>query len=323
MNKVLVFLLIFISHAGFAMNPEPATASFSSWLAFSQGNKAQQLLWLCEENGSMLDGPFQGPMAFITDKRGNLWVGDSLNARIVALDNTGQHGREYDLIRAGKEAGLASTPLLIDLVPSSNGKLLIADVLNNAILEIGVRDGKARAFASPPAGTRFHWSQINRIHSDGTGQIYIEDIALRQTVILSKDGRPQTVLPGQVGIAVHESSRLALIIAGDSEEPEWYVYTCEKPGGELSKLARLNAENPIIWTSLIGYDSRNRLHVVYDTAQARHYIALDTEGRVVKKHTTALHDPGYDVNRPDWLDKNGNIYSLQVKPSTFEILKLE
>ncbi|MBU1109103.1 MAG: hypothetical protein KKB51_20670 [Candidatus Riflebacteria bacterium] len=323
MNRALVILLIFVSHAGFAMNPEPATASFSRWLAFSQGDKAHQLLWLCEENGSMLDGPFQGPMAFITDKKGNLWVGDSLNARVLAFDSTGKQGREYDLISAAKKAGLASDPLLIDLAPSINGKLLVADVINNAILEIDVHNGNTRAFASPPVGDKYHWSQINRIHCDRAGRIYIEDVALRQTVILSRDGKTQMVLPGQIGIAISENSRLALIVAGDGEEPEWYIYTCKQPGGELSKLARLNAENPILWTSLIGYDSHRQLHVVYDTAQARHYIALDEEGRVIKKNTTTLHDPGYDVNRPDWLDKNGTIYSLQVRHPAFEILKLE
>ncbi|EKD82211.1 MAG: hypothetical protein ACD_39C01422G0002 [uncultured bacterium] len=280
-------------------------------------------MWLNEENGSMLDGPFQGPMAFITDKKSNLWVGDSLNARVLAFDSKGRQGREYDLASAAKEAGLASDPLLVDLVPSINGKLLAADVSNNAILEIDARGGKARAFTSQPAGSTFHWSQINKIHSDGKGRIYVEDVALRQTVMLDKDGKPELVLPGQIGIAVAEDGRLALIAATEGEKQEWYVYTCEEPGKELVKLARLNAENPILWISLIGYDSQQKLHVVYDTELARHYITLDSDGLLLKKSTTVLHDPGYDVNRPDWLDKNGNIYTLQVRHPKLKILKLE
>lgn len=323
MKRTLVFLLIFISNVTFAMSPESANASFSSWLFFSQGNGEKQLLWLSEENGSMLDGPFQGPMAFITDKKSNLWVGDSLNARVIVLDSSGRQKKEYDLIKAAKAARLASDPLLLDLIPSIDGRLLIADAANNAILEIDARNGKARAFTSPAGDSKFRWSQINRIHSDGEGCIYIEDVALRQTIILDKDGRPQQTLAGQIGVAVANSARMALIVANDSDPVEWQVLTCEKPGTKLTQLAKLNAENPIIWCSLIGYDSLDQLHAVYDTPLARHYVVFDGEGRMLKKHTTALHDPGYDVNRPDWIDKSGTIYTLQVKQPHLTILKLE
>ncbi len=323
MTRVLAILLILISNMTLAMNPEPANATFSSWLVFSQGSGEKQLMWLSEENGSMLDGPFQGPMAFITDKKGNLWVGDSLNARIVAFDSNGRQGREYDLMTAAREAGLASDPLLIDLAPGINGKLLAADASNNAIIEIDIRGGKPRAFTSPQPASGRHWSQINRIHCDGAGNIYIEDVALRHTVILNRDGKPQKTLAGHIGLALAESSRIALISASDGEETEWYVLTCEKPGTELTKLASLNAENPIVWCSLIGYDSKDHLHVVYDTALARHYITLNSEGSLINKRTTSLHDPGYDVNRPDWIDKSGMLYTLQVKHPALTILRLD
>ncbi|PKL43219.1 MAG: hypothetical protein CVV41_10900 [Candidatus Riflebacteria bacterium HGW-Riflebacteria-1] len=323
MNKALAFLLIFLAQTAFAQVPEPANATFSSWLAFSQGSGKQQLFWLSEDNGSMLDGPFQGPMAFITDRKSNLWVGDSLNARVLAFDSKGKPGREYDLIRAAKEAGLASDPLLIDIVPGINGKLLVADASNNAIIEIDVRSGKSRAFMAPAAGGKFYWSQINKLHSDDQGRIYIEDVALRQTIILNSDGKPEQVLPGQLGIAVAENAQIALVAASAGEEQQWFIYTCEKPGSEMKQLARLNAENPILWISLLGYDSHNTLHVVYDTRLARHYISLDSEGRITRKHTTTLQDPGYDVNRPDWIDKSGKIYTLQVNHPALRILKLE
>lgn len=324
MTRMLALLLIMISSMTFAMNPEPATASFSSWLVFSQGNAKQQLMWLSEENGNMLDGPFQGPMAFITDKQENLWVGDSLNARILAFTKQGHQGREYDLIKASKTAGLASAPLLVDLVASNNGKLLVADASNNAIIEIDVRGAQPRAFISPAAPN--NWSQINRIHSDAKGQIYVEDVALRRTVILNRDGKPVQVLEGVIGIAVAESSRLALISAVDAKHDgtlQWHVLTCDRPGSALRPLARLNAENPIIWCALIGYDRQNCLYVVYDTPLARHYLALDPTGSIIKKSTTALHDPGYDVNRPDWIDRKGNVFTLQVKPPHLTILRLE
>jgi len=321
MTRLFAFLLIFISTATYAMYPEPATADFSDWLFFSQGTGKNQLMWLSEANGGMLDGPFQGPMAFITDKRGNLWVGDSLNARILAVDSTGRPGREYDLIKAAREAGLASDPLLIDLVPNINNKLLVADASNNAILEINVSGGKSRAFLPPPAGHR--WSQINRVHTDGEGRIYVEDVALRQTIIISQDGKPLQTLTGQIGLAVAESSRIALISASASDITEWYILTSDKPGSELKKLARLNAENPIVWCSLIGYDSLNHLTAVFDTQLARHYVTFDSEGTILKKHTTPLQDPGYDVNHPDWIDKSGNIYTLQVKHPTLSILRLD
>ncbi len=296
---------------------------FRPWLSLNQGEDVTQLLWLSEPNGGVLDGPFQGPMAFVTDRNGNLWAGDTLNARIIAFTNKGRPIKVIDLIKSAKQAGLASDPVLVDLAPGIPGKLLVADAANNAIIEIDLRKAPPRAFR-PAASGSGSWLQINQLHSDQQGNIFIEDVAARRTVILNRDGKPvMQPLEGLLGIAVSRESKVAVLAVDEKNPGIWQILTAEKPGSKLQPLAFIRDDEPVIWAALQGYDAKNRLHVVYDTTSSRYYLALEEDGSVARKFQTAHTDPGYDLTRPDWLDANGCLYSVKISSGTLEVLTLK
>ncbi|MDD3145839.1 MAG: hypothetical protein PHD82_00945 [Candidatus Riflebacteria bacterium] len=296
---------------------------FSPWLSIARGEDVTQLLWLSEPGGGVLDGPFQGPMAFVTDRNGNLWAGDTLNARITAFTPKGRPIKVIDLIKKAKQAGLASDPVLADLVPGIPGKLLVADVANNAILEIDLRNAPPRAFRSSASGSG-SWLQINQLHSDQQGNIFIEDVASRRTIILNRDGKPfSQILDGLLGIAVSRSSRVAVLAADEKLPGIWQILTAEKPGKKLQSLAFLRDDEPIIWAGLQGYDALNRLHAIYDTTSSRFYVSIAEDGTIVRKLQTAHTDPGYDLTRPDWLDANGNLYSVTISSDHLKVLTLK
>lgn len=296
---------------------------FSQWLSFKQGDEAHQLLWLSEANSGVLDGPFQGPMAFVTDRNGNLWVGDTLNARITAFTPKGRMIKSLDLIKVARAAGLASDPVLVDMVPGAPGKLLAGDVANNAIIEIDLRNGQPRAFSPAEAGDAA-WQQINRLHSDNRGNIYVEDVAMRRTVVLDKNGKAfGKPLEGQIGLAIARDARTAILAADDSENGQWQILTAEKPGGPLQPFATLRDDEPIIWAALQGYDRHNRLHVIYDTPSIRLYLTLARDGSVIRKYQTNLPEPGYDPTCPDWVDANGQLYTVKIASDNLNVLTLK
>lgn len=294
---------------------------FSPWLSFSCGEQPDQLLWLSESNGGVLDGPFQGPMAFVTDRNGNLWAGDTLNARITAFSAKGRPIKIVDLIKTARDAGLASDPVLADLTPGIPGKLLVADAANNAIIEVDLRRAPPRAFLPSAAAP---WLQINQLHTDQHGNIYIEDLASRRTFILDRNGKPVfKPLEGLTGIAVARNSRVAVLAADEKLPGIWQILTSEKPGASLQFLALIRDDNPVVWVALQGYDARNRLHVIYDTDFSRFYLALAEDGSVVRKFQTKHPDPGYDPTRPDWVDADGRLYSIRIASDSLAVETLK
>lgn len=296
---------------------------FSPWLSFPQGEGVGELLWLSEPNGGILDGPFQGPMSFVTDRNGNLWVGDTLNARIMAYTAKGRPIKAIDLIKTARQAGLASDPVLVDLVPGMPGKLLVADAANNVIIEIDLRKAAPGVFAPTASGTG-SWLQINQLHSDQRGNIYVEDVAARRTIILNREGKPiLQPLEGMVGIAVSRESKVAVLALDEKIAGTWQILTADKPGSKLQHLAFIKDDEPVIWAALQGYDARHRLHVIYDTSSSRYYLALAADGSVIRKYQTAHTDPGYDLTRPDWVDAHGRLYTVKITDGRLNVLTMK
>lgn len=297
-------------------------AVFKPFLKFSCGSGNNQLLWLVEDNGGVLDGPFQGPMAFLTDKNGNLWAGDSLNARVVAFDKTGRPGKEIDLIVAAKAAGLATDPVLLDFVPGRDARLLVADAANNAIISIDIRGGQARAYLPASQGSN-GWSQINRVHTDGAGRIYIEDIATMKTVVLQADGKAFCdPLDGEVGLAVAADGKIAMVVNDSLSPDRRQIVLAPAPGEPFVHIAGLKAGEPILWANAVGFDAQNRLVVVFDTVSQRSFVTFDTAGKQLNHRTTEIPEPGYDPVRPEWVGSDGEVYSVKIGTS-LEILRLE
>jgi sugar lactone lactonase YvrE len=321
---VIIALLLQIITASADTEPvKLPDTEFVRWQTFSQGEKPEQLLWLSEPNGGVVDGPFQGPMAFITDRNANLWVGDTLNARISAFSQKGRPIRTIDLILSARQAGLASDPVLVTLTPGMPGKLLVGDAANNAIIEIDLRKAPPRAFL-PTASGNASWKQINHVHCDQQGKIYIEDVASRRTFILNRDGKAEaTPLEGMLGIAVAGNGKIAVLAADEKNSGLWQILTADKHGSKLQPLAFIRDDEPVMWAALQGYDARNRLHAIYDTPSSRFYMAIAADGSIVRKYQTRHPDPGYDPTRPDWVDANGRLYTVRIKGQQLEILTLK
>ncbi len=309
--------------------PPGATASgshesvgrFVPVVTLERGTGPQQVMWL-DEKGAVLDGPFQGPMAAAVDRKGNVWLGDTLNGRIVAFDAQGKQRRELDIVALARRAGLASAPLLVDLAPGASGTLLVGDAANNAVLEFGLDGRKPRVF-SARRGEREQWAQINRVHGDATGRIYIEDMARQDTTVLDSTGRAVAVLARTVGVAVSPQGRVFAFGPCTGAEPTRPLVVMSATDRTPKPFALLRAPAPITWAMPLGVDAQSRLQVTCDTATQRFYVTFDAAGHEIARRAVPRDDPGFDPNRPDWVGSDGHIFSLRIAGGRCEILRLE
>ncbi len=323
MFKVLLIAFLMLSNSLLAGSLLYPTAVYSPVMSFAEGLDKGQVSWNHDEKAIIPDGPFQGPMAFAFDQQNNLLIADSLNSKVLKVDPTGKFLRDYDLAALLKEAGLENPPALVDLIFAHNGSVLLADASNNAVVELNLKTGKCRAHTSPSAESENHWSQINHIHTDNHGNIFIEDVAKLKTHIIDKSGKPVKVLHGQVGISVSADSRVAIIIFDDKFPHRRAVYTSAQPGEEMRLLAVYNATEPILWCQIIGYDKAGNLHTVFDTSSARNFVTFNADGEVIKSRITSLQNPGYEPNRLHSLNNAAEVFSVRIKHPLFEILKVK
>lgn len=322
MRKVVLILFLIIANAGFSINLEAPTAVFASIASFPLGKGTSEVMWNQDEKGGITPGPFQGPMAFGFDRDGDLLIGDTMNARILKVAKSGKLVKEFDLLQSAKQAGLKDLPVLLDFVTGNTNQLLVADASNNAILEIDTNTGKSRAFLSPYKEDEPFWKQINQIHTDGDGNIYVEDLASQKTVILNKDGEAVKQISGRTDIAVGSDSRVATAVYDKENLNRRSIYVAKKPGEEMKLLTWIDADNPIVWSYLLGFDQHNNLYMTYDTQAARHYVVFNPLGQQIKKLAVKLFSFGYDANKAHWIDNNGSFYSYRLQQPKLEILKL-
>lgn len=296
-------------------------AGFRTVFSFSNGAGENQLLWLAEANGGILDGPFQGPMAFAVDRNGNLWAGDTLNARIIAFDKNGKPGKVIDLMAAARKAGLASDPVLLDFVPTVGNRFLVADAANNSVLSIDMSDaGSVKPFKPETAG----WLQINRIHSDSAGRIYIEDIASMKTFVLDQKGQPFCdPLDGEVSLAVAPDGNMVMVVNDSKSVDRRQLVLAKAPDEPFEKIAVIDASSPIIWASVVGFSREKFITVVYDTATERHFAVYDASGNLKKHNQVETYDPGYDLTTPEWVGSDSRIYSVFMASDSLTIRRLE
>lgn len=326
MKPILSALFIFclaVQFAVFAENnvPKETEAKFSPWLSFKQGDGPDHLLWLTEDDGSVLAGPFQGPMAFLTDAANRLWAGDSLNARICVFSSEGKLEKTIDLFKAAKEAGLASDPVLAEMIFSTSNKLLIADAANNAVLQIDPDSMQTKAFQSFTEDES-RWLQINFLHCDKAGNIFIEDLALQRTVVIDSEGRYVKTLEGQNCMAVSATGRLAVAVADNNGIHEWHILAKDKMNEEWQTFALIRNDEPIHWIGLLGYDASQNLFVAFETPTARHYAVFDKNGNTIRVFKTRPSEPGYDPCRSEWVSPDGRIHQVSIASSTLNIMVL-
>ncbi len=317
----VVLLLILSGVCGAVAQSDKA--NFVPLLKFSRGAGEGQLIWNSTQAGGVPDGPFQGPMAFLTDKNGNFWIGDTLNGRIIAVDRQKKQHREIDLLAVARDLGLSSAPVLLDMAPGKAGKLLVADAQNNAIIELDIKTKQAKIFRSAESGKKGFWRQINRIHADKNGRIYVEDLPSMRTQVLYSDGKPAYALEGEIGIGVDATGKAAMIVMDTSNSKIRHIVKSPVPGAPAEMLASFEARWPIVWAAVIGFSADNIVYAAFDTEKQRYYAAFNNEGKKVFQATCDFPDPGYDPARPDWISPAGDIFTVLLASDSLQILQLE
>jgi sugar lactone lactonase YvrE len=261
-------------------------------------------------------------MAFLTDKNDNIWIADSLNARILAISADKSNAREIDIEKVGKELGLASIPVLLDMVPGPGNRLILADAQNNAVISLDLQKNENRVFLPDESGEKAHWIQINRIHSDAQGKIYIEDLPSMRTVVIDSEGKLLNTLEGEIGIAVDVNGRAAMIV-NDIRKPNMRSLVMSPSAGAPAELLTSFVTNEtIVWASVIGFTKDRKLFCIFDTEKIRNYVVFDHMGQLTIHKKVKFPDPGYDPARPDWISPSGDIYTVKVASDSFSVLKL-
>lgn len=322
MFKIFLSIFLLLANTLSAATTVYPTALFSPIMSLGEGTGDNQVAWNQDDKNSIPNGPFQGPMAFTFCPDGNLLICDSLNSRILKTDLSGKVLQKIDLAEAIRQTRLAGPPALVDILCPQPDRFLLADAANNVVIELQPGSGKARAFASPEPETGNHWRQINRIHTDQTGNIYIEDVSLLKTQIIDRNGNPVKALPGHLGIAIAPNAKAAIIMSDEKTPNQRSVYTSPRPGEEMRLLASFVDTQPILWADFLGFDDQQNLFIVFDTAQTRKFIAFNPEGNVVRELVTSLKNHGYEPTRGHWLNDAGEIFSVRISPPRLEILKL-
>ncbi len=324
LNKYLrMALLLSFMLGAVGLLAQSLNGEFQTVVSFTLGDKAGQLMWNATLSGGVPDGSFQGPMAFLTDKNGNFWIGDTLNARIIGVGADAKPQKEIDLLAIGKTLGLASDVILLDMVPGRRGRILIADAANNAVIEIDVR-GKAapRCFRSASQG-KGHWQQINRIHSDKNGKIYIEDLPSMRTLVLSADGEPMQTLEGELSLAVNQDGQVAMLVMDTENPSSRHIVVSPVHGSPVEKVASIKSEKPVMWAAALGFYQGKQLCVIHDTEDFRFFSFFNAKHSLEKTVKTTFVDPGYDPCRPEWIGSDGRVYMARIASGSLEILELK
>lgn len=304
-----------------ATSADDHAARFRTIHAFARGSGPEQLLWLVEDDGTILPGPFKGPMVFATDRAGHLWAGDTENGRICQFSRAGKNLQTIDLVAIGKKLGLPQIPALLDMILHADGRLVVADGANNAIFELSPGSATCRLL-SPPPGHRA-WMQINCIHCDHANRILVEDLALKATLVLGENAKTIASLTETCLAASRSMPRLVTMRAERGSPATWHILARDGLGDEWQEFAVILERTPIKWVGLLGFDAADNLYVAYETESHRHYRVFSKDAELIRSLRTECLNPGYDLLRPDWVGPDGTIYSARIEKDRLLLMQLE
>lgn len=276
------------------------------------------------ENGAVLQGMFQGPMAFSVSTRGTLLVADSINNRIVSFSLPGGvHEKTLDLAAVTREARLELIPLAIDIaevVTRDKGlRLLVGDAANNRVLVFD----EAWKFVSSIGETgqeAGQFRQINRIHGDPMGKVYVEDVSLARTVCYTSDGN-HFLSYAMTNLAVDAYGNLhQVLFDGDPCSRRIVIY--DENGNFAEDLTKFVSVSPITYVRPVGFDGNGGLVITYDDEKARHYLTARPDGSIDNRLVASKAAEGFDLTTPEWVSGSGGINSVLATARGFAILEL-
>lgn len=324
--KKALFTAILLLTTAFACSAETPVmakaAEFKTLIEFARGSDPAQLLWLVEDDGSILPGAFKGPMVFRAGSEDTTWIGDTQNGRICAFSRDGKNLNSIDLIGITKKLGLKEIPALLDMLFKADGNLLVADAANNVILEIAPDSSSSRFFA-PPEDEARAWMQINYLHTDNAGRIYIEDLALQHTVVLDGNGAVIAVLEHLNCLDTSRTTGRQITLAADDKSLETFrVLSRDNLEKSWQEFATVMEKVPFSWIGIVGFDGADNLYIAYETEDARHYLIYRKDGTLINSLKTQCINPGYDPLYSDWVSSDGKIHCVRIKNDKLHIMQL-
>ncbi len=293
--------------------------SWTDIASFENGDTKNQLRWVVED-GVIPDGLMFGPTAFLTAADGKLYIADVLNFRLLVCSENGKPVGEIDLKRIKKTAALEHDPLVIDLVLREPGKLYLADAGNNRVLVVTSTGDFLRTVGKTGTGPG-EFRQINKIHTDETGKVYVEDLSMARTIAFTPRGTFVTAYQGLTSVAVDTFGNIhQIVFDGDVKSRNVMIY--DENGVPVELLGTILSDEDIKYVKPVGFDAGSSFYVTYDTDRHRYYVAFNTEGAISRSIRTAPLDEGIQVTTPDWVAPDGTIYTIQAFPDKFTIKKL-
>ena len=114
--------------------------------------------------------PVQRPGGLAIDSEGNIWVADTLNARIQELNAKGEYIRQFG--SKGAANGHFDRPSALNSDPEGN--VWVADTNNNRIQEFNSKGEYLSQFGSPGSGAG-QLSEPTNVGVDSGGDIWVTD----------------------------------------------------------------------------------------------------------------------------------------------------
>ncbi|PKK89051.1 MAG: hypothetical protein CVV64_16005 [Candidatus Wallbacteria bacterium HGW-Wallbacteria-1] len=295
---------------------------------------AANKIYIESEKGEIMKGLLHGPAAMACAPDGNTWIADTLNSRILSVPDKGSSKVIIDLSAVRAEAGLKRLPLPIDIAFGGEGfkkapektlpadyTVWIADASNNCVLSFSI-SGKflGAIHSSGKSGDSGSFRQINRIHCDALGRLFVEDLS--QSITLCFTAEKSYYLSYKITSAAVDRFGNIHQILYDDNVMERHIAVYDENGNPLEVLATIKASEPIQYVRPVGFDSKGRLHVTWDTASGRFYQAFAQDGTPSVIRMADAVAEGMDMTTPEWVLPDGSIRTVKATARGIVVLEI-
>ncbi len=271
-------------------------------------------------NGQILDGPFQGPTA-VCALGDRFVVADTLAARVLIVERPGKVARAIALEPLAKQAGLATTPAIVDVIPlgSPTSSLAIADAANLRIIVVGL-DGLWQKTLPATASDAARLASLGRLHAGKSNTLYVEDVAGRQAVRLDANGKVEAVLAEALAIAGNAEGQLIQpVFRGDAKSRDLCALDEQGQPGFVVGLIEADTEIKLIrpLRMLPGGD----LVVWYALASDEVIVAIEPGGKS-RELWRGTAPSGPEMTTPFVVDDDGAVYVAQASAAKWQLLRV-
>jgi 4-amino-4-deoxy-L-arabinose transferase-like glycosyltransferase/sugar lactone lactonase YvrE len=230
-----------------------------------------QLMWETGSCGSG-QGQFQSPHGITVDQKGNIWVADSGNKRIVGITSQGKVFKVFG--QAGDGQGQFLQPY--DLVVEQDGSLMVLDSAKQNFLQRFTQTGTFLASFGSTLGTY----SPRGLGIDNTGNLYVADTGGTRLIKVSPTGDLLVQWKNEVGkLGFSQLSSVDIALDGS-------IYIVD-PNGLIWKL--LPDGKFVNWPAIAPIDPATGPHVgissnniIYVTDPEKHMVvSFNPDGKLI------------------------------------------